>query len=245
MIITETMNSAYLSNAWLVADRPGGAAVVVDTGGPLEKIFDSIERHRLTPTHILCTHHHIDHISGNGLFRSRYEVELCCHKAEAGLIDGVDRALEDGDRIETGGLSIQVLHTPGHTAGQAAYLVNESRVFTGDTLFRGSIGGTLAPGHTTFDDLRRSILEKLMKLDLSVAVHPGHTLATTIGEEWETNPFIRLWRGLDPPAEKPCTVFGRPAVLMLRAADYDGGTKCQVRYEDGRVEVAPGSAVIE
>jgi hydroxyacylglutathione hydrolase len=244
MIILKTMNRSYLSNTWLVGDRPGGNAVVVDTGGPLEPIYAHIEKYDLTLTHVLCTHHHIDHISGNDEMRARFSIKLCCHEAEAGLIPGVDQKFKDGDRFSTGGLSIQVLHTPGHTAGQVAYLVDEKAVFTGDTLFNGSIGGTRAPGHTTFEDLHGSIMDRLMNLALSVTVHPGHTDSTTIAAEWDTNPFIRLWRGLDASLETPCTAMGRPATLMIRATDYDGGTKCQVRYEDSRVDVVPGSAVV-
>ncbi len=244
MIILKTMNRSYLSNTWLVGDQPGGNALIVDTGGPLEPIFAHIEKHDLTLTHVLCTHHHIDHISGNDDVCARFDVELCCHEKEAGFIAGVDRQFRDGDRISTGGLSIQVFHTPGHTAGQVAYLVNEKAVFTGDTLFKGSIGGTRAPGHTTFEDLHGSIMDRLMKLPPSVTAHPGHTDATTIGAEWETNPFIRLWRGLDRSAETRCTAMGRSATLMIRATDYDGGSKCQVRYDDGGIEIVPGSAVV-
>jgi glyoxylase-like metal-dependent hydrolase (beta-lactamase superfamily II) len=116
-------------------------------------------------------------------------------------------------------------------------------LFSGDTLFKGSVGGTRAPGHTTFEDLRHSIMERLMTLDPDVTVHPGHTEPTTIGREWDHNLFIRLWRGLDRSAESACTAFGQPAVLMLRAPDYDGGTKCQIRWESGLIELVPGSAV--
>jgi hypothetical protein len=86
-------------------------------------------------------------------------------------------------------------------------------------------------------------MERLMSLDHQVTVHPGHTEGTTLGHEWEHNRFIRLWRGLDGSEESACTAFGQPAVLMLRAPDYDGGTKCQVRAGTGLIEVVPGSAV--
>ncbi len=128
--------------------------------------------------------------------------------------------------------------------GQLAYLVEGSTVFTGDTLFAGSVGGTRAPGHGTFGQLKSSIMETLMKLPHETAVLPGHTQATTIGTEWETNPFIRAWRGVDSPAPGPCVAGGRTATLLLRAADYDGGTKCWVRFPDeGREEILPGSIV--
>ena len=109
-----------------------------------------------------------------------------------------------------GGLEIGALHTPGHTAGMLNFLVNGSEVFTGDTLFKGSVGGVKAPGSTSFADLKSSIMDGLMGLPKETRVHPGHTDPTTVGEEWEGNAFIRLWRGLDEEGDEPCTVWERP-----------------------------------
>ncbi len=72
-------------------------------------------------------------------------------------------------------------------------------------------------------------------------VLPGHTDATTIGAEWESNPFIRIWRGADEPGDEACTVAERPATLLLFAGDYDGGHKGWVRWEDGSQDIVPGS----
>jgi glyoxylase-like metal-dependent hydrolase (beta-lactamase superfamily II) len=133
--------------------------------------------------------------------------------------------------------------------GQLAFDVQNGHdssrcVFTGDTLFRGSVGGTRAPGHTTFEDIRRSIMDVLMKLPHELTVYPGHTDQTTIGGEWEQNPFIRIWRDLDQPGNGRCTAFGEPATLLLDAADYDGGSKCWVKFDDGDVlDIVPGSRV--
>ena len=243
MIIEKTMHASYLSNTWLVADRQGGSAIIVDTGGPLEPILERIAALDLTPTHILCTHHHVDHVLGNDRLRSRFSIPICGHEAEANLFNGLDLQLEHDQILTSGSLTIRAIHTPGHTLGQVSYLVNGEALFPGDTLFRRSVGGTRAPGHTTFQDLQHSIMERLMKLDPAVTVHPGHTDPTTIGEEWEHNRFIRLWRGLDHSEEAASTAFGQPVVLMLRAPDYDGGTKCQVRSGNDLIEVVPGSAV--
>lgn len=245
MLIEKTMNEQWLSNTYLVADRPGGSAVLIDTGGPMGPIVEKVAELRLTVTHVLCTHHHGDHTENNQAYRQRYGCPVCGGKAERELFgQGLDVELADGDEIVSGDLHIRALHIPGHTVGQIGFLVNDARVFTGDTLFRGSIGGTRAPGHTTFEDIRHSILEVLMRLPRETAVHPGHTDATTVGREWDENPFIRMWRGLDRPEERPCTAFGQPAALLLRALDYDGGTKCWVRFEDGqRLDIVPGSRV--
>jgi glyoxylase-like metal-dependent hydrolase (beta-lactamase superfamily II) len=243
VIIRRSLHPGWLSNTWLVADRPGGSAVLVDTGAPVEPILAAIGELRVTVTHALCTHHHIDHIAHSGRYRDRLGCLVSGHGAEKEMFGRLDLELTDGQLIESGGLSIRCLHIPGHTRGQLAFVANDACVFTGDTLFAGSVGGTRAPGHTTFEDLRRSIMEVLMRLSAEMEVHPGHAELTTIGREWEANPFIRLWRNLDQPGTVRCIAGGQEATLLLRARDYDGGTKCQVRFDDGREEILPGSIV--
>lgn len=249
MIIRKTMSSDYLSNTYLLADEEGGHGVIIDTGGPSEPIFEAIEEGRIEVTHILCTHHHVDHVRGNERFQERYGCPICAHRQEVGLFDNVgqvvDRPLDQGDELVSGGLHIRALHTPGHTEGMLALVVNDELVFTGDTLFRHSVGGTVGPGHTTFEDLKHSTMDVLMGLPRDMKVYPGHTDPTTIGEEWENNPFIRLWRGLESGREARCTAMGRPATLILRAEDYDGGTKCWVRFDDGTDAIVPGSRTFE
>ena len=245
MIIEKTMHEAWLSNTWLVADKPGGHAVVIDTGGPMGPILRKIEEHRLTLTHILCTHHHIDHIQHNGEYQEHFGCPVCGHADEKHLFGDLDMELTDGDELVTGDLHIRAIHIPGHTLGQLAFYVNEERVFTGDTLFRRTIGGTRAPGHTSFQDIQHSLMDVLMELPKETPVHPGHMDSTTIGEEWEENPFIRMWRGLDKAGHTPCTAFGQPATLLLSALDYDGGKKCWVRFEAGnKLDIVPGSQVV-
>jgi len=121
--------------------------------------------------------------------------------------------------------------------------VADGDVFTGDTLFKGSVGGVRAPGHTTYSDLKSSIMDRLMQLDGELQIRPGHTEPTTIAEEWESNPFIRLWRGLDEEGDDEVTVMGEPARLVLLGPDYDGGHKAWIRWADGRDDIVPGSLV--
>jgi hydroxyacylglutathione hydrolase len=116
-------------------------------------------------------------------------------------------------------------------------------VFTGDTLFKDSVGGVKAPGHTTYTDLRDSIMGTLMELPPDTVIYPGHAAETTVGREWEENPFVRVWRGLDPESAEPCTALGEPATLILLGPDYDGGTKAWVRWPDGADDIVPGSRV--
>jgi glyoxylase-like metal-dependent hydrolase (beta-lactamase superfamily II) len=246
MIVERSLHPVWLSNSYLVADRPGGHAVLIDTGGPSEPLLRRIEELRLTPTHVLCTHHHHDHTAENLLYRSRFQCPVCGHRAEREMFGLLDLELPDGAELRSGGLAIRALHIPGHTVGQLAFVVDDREVFTGDTLFRGSVGGTRAPGHATFEDLKRSVLDVLLRLPPETAVRPGHTEPTTIAQELRANPFVRMWLGRDRPTPRPCTALGERAILLLRAQDYDGGTKCWVRFEaSGGEEVVPGSRVVD
>src|SRR5205807_8953854 len=92
-------------------------------------------------------------------------------------------------------------------------------------------------------DLRRSVMEVLMALPRETAIRPGHTDATTVAKEWEQNPFVRIWRGVDPEGDQPCTALGESATLVLLADDYDGGKKAWVRWPDGSDDIVPGSMV--
>jgi glyoxylase-like metal-dependent hydrolase (beta-lactamase superfamily II) len=181
--------------------------------------------------------------------------------------------LEAGEALRFGALEVHPLHTPGHTAGMLSFLVGGAApggagaapggahaggganaapggfsggpavVFTGDTLFKNSVGGVKAPGHTTYTDLRDSIMGTLMELAPETVVYPGHADATTVGQEWDGNAFIRVWRGLEREGSEPCVALGKPATLVLLGRDYDGGTKAWVRWPDGSDDIVPGSRV--
>jgi len=134
----------------------------------------------------------------------------------------------------------------GRAAASAApggFTGGEAVVFTGDTLFRGSVGGVRAPGHTTYTDLRDSIMGTLMELPAPTVIHPGHADPTTVAREWDENGFIRVWRGLDPQGTDACVALGEPATLVLLGDDYDGGKKAWVRWADGKDDIVPGSQV--
>lgn len=243
MIVERSMAPGWLSNSYVVGDRAGGHAVLIDAGGPVEPILEAIERFRLTVTHVLLTHHHADHVAQLEHYLDRFGVPVLAHPLEAARLEDVEGALVHGDVVESGDLRIECLHTPGHTDGMLALLVNGVECFTGDTLFAGSVGGVRAPGSTSFQDLRRSVMDVLMNLDPGVVIEPGHVGHSTIGVEWETNPFVRLWRGLDREGSDPCTALGEPATLILWGDDYDGGHKAWVRWPDGRDDIVGGSRV--
>ena len=167
------MHPDWLSNTYLVADREGGTGVVIDAGGPSGPLLEAAERLELDVEHLLLTHHHHDHVAEADAWRRRFDVETYAHPIEAELLEGVDHTIEPGEVISAGGLEIGSLHTPGHTAGMLNFVVNDRDVFTGDTLFRGSVGGVRAPGSTSFEDLRRSIMDVLMALPEDTQPAPG------------------------------------------------------------------------
>ncbi|MBA3261862.1 MAG: MBL fold metallo-hydrolase [Thermoleophilaceae bacterium] len=241
MIIERSMSDQWLSNTYLVADQEGGSAVVVDAGGPCAPLLEAAARLGVHVRTLLLTHRHHDHVAEADVWQ---DAEVLAHPVEAEQLQGVDRTIEPGETLEVGGLHVETLHTPGHTAGMLNFVINGDDVFTGDTLFRRSVGGVRAPGSTNFADLKHSIMDVLMKLPHEMRVQPGHTDPTTIGDEWENNAFIRLWRGLDEEGDEPCTVWDQDATLVLWAPDYDGGHKAWVRWPDGSDDIVPGSQVV-
>jgi hydroxyacylglutathione hydrolase len=242
MIIERSLLPDYLSNTYLVG-TPGAEAIFIDAGGPVTPLIAAAERHDLTPTHVLLTHHHFDHVSELDALRERWpDLHVLAHADEAAHVGGDIETIEPGKPLTVAGLQVTPLHTPGHTSGMLSFLV-EGNVFTGDTLFKNSVGGVRGPGHTTYEDLRRSIMDVLLALPPETVIRPGHTDPTTVADELERNAFVRVWRGLDPEGAEPCTALGEPATLVLLGDDYDGGHKAWVRWPDGRDDIVPGSQV--
>lgn len=253
MIIFRSEEHSFLSNAYLIADQLGGKGVLVDSNGETDPLCELADREGIEITHVLLTHHHYDHVLGVEKLAERYEVPVFGHELTAEEVDAVTDTYGEGDVVETGGLRIEPLHTPGHCADHLALRVGESDCLTADVLFRGTCGGTGAPGATGLDDLRSSVMDKLMELPHETRIHPGHRQPSTIGEEWENNPFIRLWRGLEEPGDEPCTVGPadaepedrRQATLLLWAPDYDGGNKALVRFADDGTETITGGSQVK
>jgi hydroxyacylglutathione hydrolase len=247
MIVERSMNEQFLSNTYLVCDRAGGNGLIVDAGGPVKPLIAAADELGLTPSHVLLTHHHHDHVSELAVLTRRWpELVALIHPLELDRVSGATGTIEAGQRLSVGELEIRPLHTPGHTAGMLSFLIDhdgEQAVFTGDTLFRNSVGGVRAPGHTSYQDLKDSIMGTLMELDRRTVIHPGHTEPTTVAQEWDTNAFIRVWRGLDREGQARCLALGEPATLVLWGDDYDGGHKAWVRWPDGRDDIVPGSQV--
>ena len=213
------MHPDWLSNAYLVADQEGGKAVFVDSGAPLAPLHDAVERLGLTVTHLLTTHADHDHVAGDDELHNRYGLEIV------------------KDPLETGGLRFEALETPGHKDDHLTFVANGEAAFTGDVLFKDAVGGG------NFGQIRDSVMNVLMKLPRDTRVYPGHTDETTIGREWEQNPFVRVWRNEAPEGTEPVSVGGRSATLVVWSPDYDGKGKAWVRFDDGEDAIVGGSRV--
>jgi hydroxyacylglutathione hydrolase len=244
MIVERSMSPDWLSNTYLVAAAENGPALLIDAGGPMDPLFAKADELGLEVTHILLTHHHHDHVAELDAAKERWpDAEVLIHAGERERVSGATGDLEPDAELEYAGLSVRTLHTPGHTNGMISLLVEDSDVFTGDTLFKNSVGGVRAPGSTSYADLKRSVMDVLLKLPPETTIRPGHTDPTTVAEELETNRFVRIWRGLDPEGDEPCQALGEDATLVLLGDDYDGGHKAWVRWPDGSDDIVPGSKV--
>jgi glyoxylase-like metal-dependent hydrolase (beta-lactamase superfamily II) len=202
------------TNAYIVADEPGGLAVVVDAPPEPEKVGAVLAEQGLAAVGILLTHGHIDHSGGSGSLSRTTGASvyvhpdddfLTMHPAEQlSAIWGMNPPgsydlpelfdhLEDGQVLDLAGLSFEVRHTPGHTPGHCCFLLAEQEtLFSGDQLFAGSIGRFDFP-YGDGKALFRSMRDKVMILDDDVQVLPGHGPETTIGRERATNPFRDHW----------------------------------------------------
>jgi hydroxyacylglutathione hydrolase len=219
VIVERSLHPSWLSNAYVIADDPGGTAVFVDSGAPLEPLFASVEANGLKVTHLLTTHADADHVAGDDEIRARYDCPVV-----------------KGD-LETGGLSIRALPTPGHKDDHLAFVVNDELCCSGDVLFKDAVGGG------DFAQIRSSVMDVLMKLPHETRVLPGHTDETTIGREWDHNPFVSVWRGQEPEGTERVRIGGEEATLVVWSPDYDGKGKAWVRFDDGRNAIVGGSRV--
>lgn len=203
MIVERIVCGPLETNCWLVGDDEGGPLVVIDPAGDAEKVAARIAERDVGC--VVLTHGHFDHLGAADEIRDLTGAPLLVHEADAAAIvspegsggtlfgfdhrtAAPDRTLADGDRIDFGELTLEVVHTPGHTPGSIC-LLGEGHLFSGDTLFSGSVGRTDFPGGDA-RALRRSIGERLTPLPDETVVHPGHGPDTTIARERRVNPFF-------------------------------------------------------
>ena len=198
----------FATNAYLLADTATKNAILIDPVDSAELILAAAADEGWRIKLMLATHAHLDHVLASADIKRDLGIPFWIHRECAPVLDEVplqgmyfglgrlpapatpDRLLGDDEVIELDGIRLQSLYTPGHAPGHLSfYLEDEQILFSGDTLFAGSIGRTDLPGgdHAL---LMRSIIDKLMPLDDAVRLLPGHMGATTIGRERRTNPFL-------------------------------------------------------
>lgn len=196
-------------NCSVVGDEVSREAIVIDPGDDIENILEVLDKHGLRLAQIVITHAHIDHVGGAVRLKNATGAPILLNQnddqllrmldvqaawlgmREPGPVD-IDESPDDGDKIRWGTLEATVIHTPGHTQGSICLLLSrEKTLIAGDTLFQGSIGRTDLPGGS-YEKIIRSIHQKLLVLPGETVVVPGHGPTTTIEEERERNPFLRV-----------------------------------------------------
>ena len=210
------MDPGWLSNAYLVADERGGTAVFIDSGAPLEPLLHAVGRVAGDPDRTSC---------------ARTPTPTTSSTSRSSALPVARQSLE------TGGLWIEAIPTPGHSDDMVASSSTSELVFSGDTLFKDAVGGG------DYEQVRAAVMDVYMAMPHDRRVLPGHTDETTIGREWEENPFVRVWRGAEPEGTERVTVAGRDATLIVWSPDYDGKGKAWVRFDDGTDAIVGGSRV--
>ncbi len=192
-------------NCYILGCEKTREGIIIDPGGDADLIMEIVKKHNLSIRYIIATHGHFDHIEGLSDLVHSIKAPIMLHEGDTPLYNDLkgqgrifgmtlapapplDKTLKDGDRFSFGDYTIDVLHTPGHSPGSIS-LRCDSSVYTGDTVFAGSIGRTDLPGGS-HDALIRSAKLKILSLDDATALHPGHGESTTVGYEKKFNPFL-------------------------------------------------------
>lgn len=203
--------SPFMTNCYLCHDQ--GEAVLVDascsTSAERQEVLTAINEHDLEVRHLLLTHAHVDHILGCHFFEEHFDQRFQAHEAAVTFIERAEEQaaafgvqveppsvpttlLEEGDTVSFGSVTLEILHTPGHSPGSICFVDEDSKqALTGDVLFQNSIGRTQGLPQTSRTQLLTSISEKLLPLGDDVTIYPGHGPVTTIGRERQQNPYVQ------------------------------------------------------
>ena len=197
---------AFITNCYIAEGQEPGRGFLVDPADNPKKLISILEEKQICPEAILLTHGHFDHIMAVKEVKEKYQIPVyACRQEEAMLAEPTvnmtavygrscsikpDVLLDDGQIFEAAGFSIQMFHTPGHTKGSCCYYIKDEGVlFSGDTLFCGSVGRTDFPGGSSAE-IVRSLHKLVDTLPEDTEVFPGHDTSTTIGYEKRYNPFV-------------------------------------------------------
>ncbi len=199
-MLVETFPVGMLqTNCYVVSCQKTKEAIIIDPGmdfaSEAQPIFSYIGKEQLKVKFIVNTHGHSDHVNGDGVMQKKYAVPICIHRLDASFLEGLEKhetpnniLLSDGDVVEFGNVALKVMHTPGHTMG-CICLVGDKVIFSGDTLFAGSIGRTDFPESSPRDmDVS---LRKLLDLPDGLLVYPGHGEVSLMAQERRVNPFLQ------------------------------------------------------
>lgn len=199
MIIEAIPAGIYDANCYILVEENTKECGIIDPGGDSERLISQIDKLNAKPKFILLTHGHMDHVGGVIDLVKKYNIPFYISKADEeymekddfvfGTLPKASGYLKENDILKLGDEIIKVLETPGHTKGGLCFLLNNDKVFTGDTLFNGSIGRTNFIGGS-MSEIINSIKEKLLPLGDRVDVYPGHGDMTTIEHEKKYNPFL-------------------------------------------------------
>lgn len=199
MIVKTIPNGSLQENCYLIIDKETNKGILVDPGSEGDRITSIINELKVNIEAILLTHCHYDHNGAVIELKERFEAKVYLNEVEAEYmakdITGVYKKLpeignyiKEGEEILVGNLKFKPIFTPGHSKGGTCYLI-EDKIFTGDTLFKGTVGRTDLFGGS-FDEISHSINNKLMLLQDNVEVYPGHGPSSTIGYERRYNPYV-------------------------------------------------------
>ena len=206
MILERIVVGPFEVNCYILGDSKTKEVVVIDPGEDFPVVWDTIQEARYNVKGIVLTHGHADHIGAVGELKSKTQAPIYIHPEDKEMLSNpklnrsiyfgvaitappADKLLKEGDILKIGNISLKVIHTPGHTPGGIC-LEYDKILFTGDTLFAGSIGRTDFPG-SSFQSLINSIKKKLLILPDEIEIFPGHGPSSSIGEERVSNPFLQ------------------------------------------------------
>lgn len=202
MIIKRVVVGSLETNCYILGSQKNAEAIIIDPGDDFPKIINAVRENNLAVKFVVNTHAHQDHIGANNKFNvpilihkddapffTNPELNLSTFSAHPLILSIPHRVLNDGDRITVGEITLEIIHTPGHTPGGICLKKDKDFIFTGDTLFSGGVGRTDLP-LASEELLRKSITEKLFTLDEKMIIYPGHGPSSTIGKERERNPFL-------------------------------------------------------